>query len=1298
MKKFNLISLLAVWLAMVCQSTVGQSVQIAKWTFDTAYDVSENVYTPNGGTWSAISATWFSSAQPQIVADEAVGTASDYIMTAMSKDRYWELCVGYQTNVFRIENTVANDIADYTNASNHNVYYEAAFPTKGYKNIAIEYSCAYGANAEASLQTVVSTDGGTTWFDGGACTTASAWWTYNVNKVNLSVNNKDKVIVRIMAGNGFASNWNLDYLTVTGEKMEEVGPINATDATVTWAFDQGTSNPTMAECSAPTAISATSYELSSNLTLSTTATAGTETLTKIQPVESIGKAQDENSYVVYTIIPKKGVNITPKKLLFNGARFGTSGGNIDVYVVRGAEQVQLAEGLNPNRPNDNDDATAEYTAAEYTISGMAASQDKIEIKFYIWNLANNKQVGLSDVTLVCDINGTPEAVPVYTFSAKLGTEGAGNVSVSPSGNEFDAGTELTVAATENFGYHFKAWVDAEGKEVSTDNPYVFEIGADTELTATFDKNNVYALNYNIVDDMENSYSNVNLVTFEPAGNIVDGVHYYEEGTDVKLTVSNNQILSFTGWEDGSTSADRVVRMDGEKSVTINYAVADYIVGWDFYQDMPNSQRASDYRSNSENAGMLSLRNAAGTTTSWLTRGVNNGAENGRWGARIWKLRSDGYYFEASFSTKGYSNIKVAASLGISYNSYKTFNMEYSTDGVNYAYVGTYDMLASGWTDNAFALPEAANNQERVYIRWVGASDELVGSATDYDGVCISDIFVTGDSELVNDAVAPNLISSNPADKSAGASASGSIVLTFDERVKAGTGVATLNGESIEYAVNGKTAVFRYAGLDYNKSYTFVLPSGVITDRSGNAFAGVTLEFTTMERVQPDARLYDAVVALDGSGDYTSVQAAIDAAPTDRGLPWLIFIKKGEYNEHVNVPASKPYLHFIGQDRDETIIADDKLCGGENALHVSEGATVVVGSNNCYFENITLENSYGHDNQAGPQALALNTMGDKTIFKNVAMLSYQDTWITPSTSNYRAYVTESFIEGAVDFIYNSGNIFIENTTLYINRKSGGYIVAPSHAEDVKWGYVFNHCTITAPGVPSETDVWLGRPWHNSPKTVFLYTKAEVTIPAAGWYETMGGLPVLWADYMTTDGKGNLLDLSQRQDTYYKVVNDEKVYGTAKNYLTDEEAAQYTVKNVLSGDDVWQPQLVTEACEAPIVRVNETKDAIIWDAVPYAICYVITKDGEVVGFTTETTFAYVEGSEYKVQAVNEYGGLSAMSDMEGDSDAVNDLANETELTLEGIYSLDGRRLAAPERGINLMKYRTSDGNAIVKKVVR
>ena len=348
--------------------------------------------------------------------------------------------------------------------------------------------------------------------------------------------------------------------------------------------------------------------------------------------------------------------------------------------------------------------------------------------------------------------------------------------------------------------------------------------------------------------------------------------------------------------------------------------------------------------------------------------------------------------------------------------------------------------------------------------------------------------------------------------------------------------------------------------------------------------------------------------------------------------------------------------------------------------------------------MTLENSYGHDKQAGPQALALNTMGDRTVFKNVAMLSYQDTWITPSTSNYRVYAKDCFIEGAVDFIYNSGNIYIDNATIYINRKSGGYIVAPSHGADVEWGYVFMNCRITAPSVPSETDVWLGRPWHNNPKTVFINTIAEVTIPAKGWYPTMGGLPVLWADYNTMDAHGNPVDLSQREDTYYYTDSNtgEKVYGKAKNYLTAEEAAQYTVKNVLSGKDNWQPAIITESCAAPVATLSDDKSTITWETVPYAICYVIVKNGKEVEFTTATNIAAEEGANYMVYAANEQGGLSAGCGPNAAN--IGSITNITDTQMVAIYSVNGMKLKDFRPGINILKRMDAKGNITTHKVVK
>ena len=114
------------------------------------------------------------------------------------------------------------------------------------------------------------------------------------------------------------------------------------------------------------------------------------------------------------------------------------------------------------------------------------------------------------------------------------------------------------------------------------------------------------------------------------------------------------------------------------------------------------------------------------------------------------------------------------------------------------------------------------------------------------------------------------MTSIPALNEEGVSATGSVILTFNEKVVLGEGNAMLDGETLQPTMSGKTVVYPYSGLKYAQSYEFTLPAGAITDRSGNAFEGVTIRFTTMARKQPAARLYDAVVAQDGTGDYTTV--------------------------------------------------------------------------------------------------------------------------------------------------------------------------------------------------------------------------------------------------------------------------------------------------------------------------------------------------------------------------------------------------------------------------------------------
>lgn len=1283
-------------LALCATAVPAGAETLASWTFETGYsvtDLGDNhfLYTPDASAAVEDITGWSKSNIPLILPEEAAGEASAYSLSGYSEGRYWQLCTGHQTRVLRVANDTQEIETgiDFSNPANHKVYYELSFPTKGYKDVAITYAIAPGNNEQTPVEMVVSTDGGATWFDSGAQNTSATWFQYEDRTVNMAVNNKDNVLVRLLPTAG-KTNWNLRNISITAEKADELASVSNADVDFFWPM--GSTEPQLtATASMPDVFGVYELAIGKGLTISKVGTVtGGSAQTLFKPSNNNASDFSEDDALIMTVIPKKGITFKPTAFAFQASKHGTGGGNIGLEVRQGDKSVMVNNALNPERNN-----TGNFVSFfNETLEGFEASSEAVTVILYINKLASNKEMGFADLTLYGVADGQVLPVPVYSFSLTSAMEGAGALSCAPAGNEFDEGTRLTVSTTENFGYHFTSWTDAEGNVVSTANPYTFDIMGDTQLVANYDKNDVYALNLELKGG-----ANVNLVQYSPEGNVIDGIHYYEAGTEVRLTTYNNRILTFTNWEDNTTTPTRDVVMDGEKNLTAEFAACDYIVGWDLYFDQPAGERAADYKDETDNAGLLSLRDPEGNTKTWLTRGISNGAENGKWAARIWKLRSDNLYFEISFSTVGYTDITVAAALGIQYNSYSINNMQYSTDGTNFTTVGTYE-LAPGWTSKEIALPADAANAQRVWVRFMpDRTSALVGNATDYDGLAIAEIFVLANKEAADDNTAPTVVSIIPADGDTDASATGSIIVNFDEKIKLGSGDATLNGMVLTPRVTGKSVVYPYTGLDYATTYNFALPAGAITDRSGNPCAAVATSFTTMERVRPEARVYDAIVAADGSGDYATVQEAIDAAPADRIKPWLIFVKNGNYKEHVNIPANKPMLHIIGQDRDKAVILDDKLCGGANALHVSVGATVVVNSNDCLFENITLENSYGHEKQDGPQALALNTTGDRTIFNNVAMLSYQDTWITPSTSNYRAYVRNSFIEGAVDFIYNSGNIYIDNTTLYITRKSGGYIVAPSHGTDVEWGYVFNNCVITAPGVPSETSVWLGRPWHNFPKTVFLNTRAEVTIPATGWYETMGGLPAIWADWNTTDGDGNLVDLSQRRDTYYYTDSEgNRVYGKAKNHLTDEEAAEYTVKNVLSGSDNWQPVIKTEECAAPIAILDN--GTITWNPVDYAICYVVTHNDEVVAITTDPSVDVNadKPAGYFVQAVNEFGGLSEKAAVknQGDSGIITTVA-EGNFTIEGIYNLNGIRLETPAKGLNIIRLRDEAGNVKVEKIV-
>lgn len=876
-------------------------------------------------------------------------------------------------------------------------------------------------------------------------------------------------------------------------------------------------------------------------------------------------------------------------------------------------------------------------------------------------------------------------------------------SVTPTQAILNAGDQAVVSATANYGFRFQGWQDASGAVVSTENPYTFTMSDDTVLTGVFSAVDTYALTVNTLGDGGN-WGKVKL-TPEP----VNGV--YETGTEVTATIIPNSVTRFLYWEDGANDLARVVKMDGAKTIEATFDVVPFIVAWDFAASEPRGNRQADYAFSTDNAGLLNIYNGDGSTTNWggSTRNFGTGDLNCIRRYTNYSDMSNPRSFVARFNVEGYTNVRVHA-LAAADNDcvHSVQKAQYSVDGTNYTDLATLDMVKNQWLDFDVTLPEGL---EVVYIRWIGdTSSALLGTpkSNDTEGFYLADIAVFADKKVVDDTEAPVLLGSSPAEGADNVSAKGSFVLSFNERVKAGNGDVTLNGVALEGVYGSKTVTFPYKGLEYGTSYALVIPEGAITDMSGNAFAGKRIEFTTMDRPKPEARAFDAVVAKDGSGDFATVQAAIDAVPEARITPYLIFVKNGEYEELVKIPASKPFIHLIGQDKEKTVIKFWINNGGSsdtgwqystnNPASKTFGYQGVfqVDATDFYTENITYLDSYGVETQSGPMGLAMRSCNDRQAFNNCKFRSYQDTWFTTTTNvSDRHYVNKCWIEGAVDYFYGAGDIYVENTTFYQARATGSVVVAPCHKSGTKYGYVIDRCVLDGEGSQHK----LGRAWQNEPMTVFLNTTFKTSFAPEGWSEWHIA-PKLFAEYNSSDAEGNPIDLTNRRTEYKVDGQTEKAKRQA--VLSAEEAAKYTYENVTAGTDDWNPRKFFEEVAAPANLSIDGTGALTWEASDYAICYLVIDDKDnVVAVTTETAYAPVSRAEsalasYTVKPVNEYGSLGEAAKV-GTTTGIAATTVAGDVVSRLYYNPVGVTSDKPFTGFNIVVETYADGSTRTTKTI-
>jgi pectin methylesterase-like acyl-CoA thioesterase len=300
------------------------------------------------------------------------------------------------------------------------------------------------------------------------------------------------------------------------------------------------------------------------------------------------------------------------------------------------------------------------------------------------------------------------------------------------------------------------------------------------------------------------------------------------------------------------------------------------------------------------------------------------------------------------------------------------------------------------------------------------------------------------------------------------------------------------------------------------------------------------------------------VAQDGSGDFKTVQAAIDASGPDGAT---IRIRPGTYEELIVVDKPKIQLRGLGENPRDVVLTWHLSSGTAGGTFKSASTTVT--GDDFYAENLTFENSFSRSRAltGGSQAVALRVTGDRAVFRRVRFLGHQDTLYATTSGCMgaqatcrpaRQYFADCYIEGNVDFIFGDSLAYFENCEVHSLAHDVVYITAQSKQRpDEKSGYVFNHCRLTAE--PGAEKVYLGRPWRARASVVFLNTRMGPEIAPAGWLEwEHDGKPSLpTAFYAEFNSTGPGANPSARDPHSVRLMPSQAVEFEAKKFLAGED---------------------------------------------------------------------------------------------------------------------------------------------------
>ena len=539
--------------------------------------------------------------------------------------------------------------------------------------------------------------------------------------------------------------------------------------------------------------------------------------------------------------------------------------------------------------------------------------------------------------------------------------------------------------------------------------------------------------------------------------------------------------------------------------------------------------------------------------------------------------------------------------------------------------------------------------------------------------------------------------------------SGAIKLHFNRTMKAtnftyGTRT-TLSSTDKE----GKEQIIKYWDLPTGETVLTILnPQDIYGSAYGQDIT-ITLQVEDVAASYQHQR-FDFIVGKDGGINEAVKAANGEAEGKDYnntkadGQRYYIFVPDGEYqltgnttiSYNINVkdeelPAdengkprkdmdgknngkteiTKSNISLIGQSKEGVKIWNHPVVEG-----ISYTATIQLNqkANDFYAQDLTLENQFNywgaHDGSSGAgRAVAFWDQGNRNVLKNVALMSWQDTYYSSNANaDYRGYFENCDLAGVVDWICGNGDIWFEKCNLIVRDRTGNNIAAPNTEVGQAWGYVFNNCTIRPetdkPTQLKGNDWTLARPWDHSPACTFLNTKMYTQPRTYGWNRMNAGKVVRFHEYNSVDDSDTQIPLETRS-----LAACSPAPGSDDCILTAAEATGYNIRNVMGGNDAFEPQELCKQIDAksglPSKKDEELEDRekvdtenhIIWDDnlvldddklqwndQKEALCYFLFKLDEYGKwkYQTNVTDNFVNLTQYGtgdycVRAANQRGGL-------------------------------------------------------------